>query len=61
MNITCAVCAGQLVIIRGRTPQEEMREVCPTCLADRMDQIRQLTDPHYGQAFEVRKGPNVEK
>lgn len=48
---SCGVCGGLMVLIRGRHPGDYKREVCPTCLADRMDQIRLLADRHYGMAF----------
>lgn len=40
----CGICGGLLVEIRGRYPHTAKREVCPTCLAERMDQIRELSD-----------------
>ena len=46
----CGVCGGQLVNIRGRYPRTEKREVCPTCLAERMDQIREVSSPDYGKS-----------
>lgn len=48
----CGICGGQMVSIRGRYPKEERRNVCPTCLAERMDQIREVSCPDYGIAYQ---------
>ena len=49
----CAVCGGTMVYIRGRYPHTDEREVCPTCLAEHMDLIRDISQPDYGQAFQT--------
>jgi hypothetical protein len=36
---SCGVCGGGMVGIRGRYPGDPQRVVCPTCQADRLDQI----------------------
>ena len=46
--VGCPVCGGKLIEIRGKHPGDPKREVCPTCLADRMDMIRDMSDPNYG-------------
>jgi len=46
----CNACAGALVEIRGRYPRDIKRLVCPTCLADKMDDIRKIADKDYGIA-----------
>lgn len=46
----CAVCGGRMVEARGRHPGDAPRIVCPTCLADRMDMIREIAAPEYGRA-----------
>lgn len=38
---SCNVCTGELVKIRGRSPSDEKRIVCPTCLADILYDIGQ--------------------
>jgi hypothetical protein len=38
--VGCAVCGGKTVSIRGRHPQDDAREVCPTCLAETLDDLR---------------------
>lgn len=38
----CGVCGASKVEIRGRHPGDDRREVCPTCLAERMDDIREI-------------------
>jgi hypothetical protein len=45
----CGICGGQQVYVRGRYPGSDKREVCPTCLAERLDQIRDVSSEHYGQ------------
>jgi hypothetical protein len=54
----CGMCGGKLVEIRGRHPQEKSRQVCPTCLAERMDQMRNISAADYGMAYEAH--PNGE-
>lgn len=49
--MNCGICGGSMVEIRGRYPHTEKRKVCPTCLAERMDQIREVSSPDYGQAY----------
>jgi len=44
----CPTCGAKLVTIRGRHPHDDRRKVCPTCLQERMDYIRDLLDPNYG-------------
>ncbi len=51
--MSCGICGGQMVNIRGRYPQDEKREVCPTCLAERMDQIREVSSPDYGKSYQA--------
>lgn len=46
----CGICGGPMVSIRPHVPKGERRVVCPTCLADRMDLIRETSDPEYGMA-----------
>jgi len=58
----CQTCGGKTVMIRGRYPRDLEREVCPTCLAERMDTIREVADRNYGHAYqadttEPRQGP----
>ena len=35
----CSVCAGRLVMIRGRYPGDAKRKVCPTCLKEKLEYI----------------------
>ena len=46
----CPVCGAAFAYIRGKHPGEDQREVCPTCLQERMDDIRDRLDPNYGVA-----------
>ncbi len=57
--ITCGICGGATVTIRPRVPMEgEPRLVCPTCLADRIDQIRTISDQMYGVCFAAEPAPS---
>lgn len=52
--MSCNICGGVMVEIRGRYPENHLRRdrtriVCPTCLADRMDNIREIASPDYGK------------
>ncbi len=49
--ITCGICGGATVTIRPRVPMEGPRLVCPTCLADRMDDIQEISGKMYGVTF----------
>ena len=57
----CGICGGFRVSIRGRIPKEASRVVCPTCLADCMDQIHQTSSPDYGKAFATAPEPSAEE
>lgn len=46
----CPVCGSQIATIRGKYPSEPKRQVCPTCLKERMDIIHDMSDPAYGVA-----------
>lgn len=56
----CGVCGGRMVFVRGRYPGTDNRKVCPTCLADRMDMIRELTSAEYGQAYEAHSNTKAQ-
>ena len=46
--VGCPVCGGKLTAIRGKYPGDPQRHVCPTCLQERMDMIRDMSNPDYG-------------
>lgn len=46
----CGACGGRQVFVRGRYPGHDNRPVCPQCLAERLDGIRNISSEHYGQA-----------
>ena len=52
---SCPVCGGDMVSIRGKYPNSPKRIVCPTCLADKIDMIRELTDPKRGMGSQEKK------
>jgi hypothetical protein len=35
----CGVCGGKLAMIRGRHPGDREREVCPTCVVERLETL----------------------
>ncbi len=45
----CSVCGGLLAEIRGRYPGDLGRWVCPTCLQEKLEGIREALDPGFGQ------------
>ena len=47
----CGICGWHMVWIRGRFPHQDKRIVCPTCLAERMDTIREMAQKEYGYAY----------
>ncbi len=47
----CPICGGKLVQICGRHPKDPKREVCPTCLQERMDTINELSSKDYGITY----------
>jgi len=57
----CGVCGGAMALIRGRYPNQDKRLVCPTCLAERMDNIRELTDRDYGKAYSMPSDSELPK
>ena len=50
----CPICGGKLVKIRGKYPGDKRREVCPTCLQERMDQINEISSRDYGVAYKKK-------
>jgi len=54
---SCGICGGVMVSIRGKDPGEPRRPVCPTCLAERMDTIREMTGRDYGVAYQSTDTP----
>jgi hypothetical protein len=46
----CPICGSKLAEIRGRYPGDAKRLVCPTCLQERMEWIRDVCNPTYGIA-----------
>lgn len=49
----CHICGGKLVEIRGRYPKDPKREVCPTCLQERIEQINNISSNGYGVAYQA--------
>ncbi len=47
----CGVEGSPMVYIRGRYPHADRRLVCPTCLAERMDNIREWSSQEYGKTY----------
>ena len=57
----CGICGGSLVEIRGRYPNEPQRKVCPTCCAERLDQIKEISDRNYGVAYTEKPIRHINK
>ena len=64
MDKVCDQCGGKLAEIRGgrasMTPlpgEPGTRTVCPTCLAERMDILHEMTDRSYGIAVQEITAP----
>ena len=60
-NTACQTCGAKTTMIRGKYPHEDKREVCPTCLAERMDQIKDISDKDYGKAWQDKSALNQPK
>ena len=52
----CGVCGGKTALIRGRYPGRDNRRVCPTCLADRVETIREMLTPNEPKSTLAEKG-----
>ena len=50
--LSCACCGGKMVYIRGRHPGMDNRLVCPTCMAETLDDIKERLRTDYGQAMQ---------
>lgn len=57
---SCGICGGEMVLIRGRYPNQEKRPVCPTCCAERLDQIREISDKDYGKVYQAIEMPKLD-
>jgi hypothetical protein len=53
----CGVCGGPEVVIRAQHPKGPPRNVCPTCIADRLAWIHEHSSPHYGVAAAAAPTP----
>ncbi len=49
----CGVCGGALVLIRGKYPGCDKREVCPTCNTERLEQISEIANKDYGKSCQA--------
>lgn len=58
--MACGICGGQMYEIRSRYPHQPKREVCPTCLAERMDLIQEMSHRDYGRACSTVESPKLE-
>lgn len=52
----CPACGGRMAQARPRYPRGEPRTVCPTCLADRIDNARSTLDPRTYEAGHAPTG-----
>ena len=49
----CDICGGRMVYIRGRYPGMDNRIVCPTCMAETLDDIKGRLRDDYGKAYQA--------
>ena len=54
-KMSCSVCGSYMTRIRGRYPHGDDRIVCPTCMADKLDDIHSMSDPDYRKAYQDKK------
>lgn len=52
--LSCSICGGRMVFIRGRHPGMDNRVVCPTCMAEKLDDIKDRLRGDYGQVMQAR-------
>jgi hypothetical protein len=51
----CQCCGGRLAMIRGKFPGQPDREVCPTCVVERLEEMVSSLQPAQCVASEPRK------
>lgn len=51
-GLSCACCGGKMVYVRGRHPGMDNRLVCPTCITETLDDIKERLRADYGQAMQ---------
>ena len=51
--LCCDICGGRMVYIRGRHPEMDNRLVCPTCIAETLDDIKSRLRDDYGRAYQA--------
>jgi len=51
--LCCDICGGKMVYIRGRHPGMDNRIVCPTCMAETLDDIKGRLRDDYGKAYKA--------
>jgi hypothetical protein len=51
--LCCDLCGGTMISIRGRHPGMDDRIVCPTCMAETLDDIRSRLRDDYGRAYKA--------
>lgn len=51
--LCCDICGGKMVYIRGRHPGMDNRIVCPTCMAEMLDDIKSRLRDDYGKAYQA--------
>lgn len=50
---SCCMCGGETVLIRGKYPGTDKRNVCPTCNTERLEQISEISSKDYGQNYKA--------
>ena len=48
----CCICGGETVLIRGKYPNTQQRNVCPQCTTERLEQISEISSKDYGKTYQ---------
>ena len=52
-SLCCSICGGRMVYIRGRHPGMDNRIVCPTCMAETLDDIKSRLRDDYCRTYQA--------
>ena len=52
-RLGCDCCGGLMVYVRGRHPGMDNRLVCPTCMAETLDDIKQRMETAHRKIYQA--------
>jgi hypothetical protein len=55
MENNCHICGCKMVKVRGKNTNDLPRKVCPTCMAEKLEVIREISDWNYGKSQQEKK------